>query len=106
MNRRRLLFGLLAALPLALFGGWASVHAAKGKSDNARLGCGCCCEDPSCPPGCAPDCPPDCDLLCLTDCCADPKCPPGCDAECPPDCLAQSKQCAASKCCPANCREE
>lgn len=105
------MWGLAAALPLplAVYGGWAGWQAAAqadaGTAANtATLDCGCCCEDPACPPGCDVDCPPDCDVLCLTDCCNDPTCPPGCDSDCPPECdllrpaATVSKPAAAKTC--------
>ena len=113
MNRRNVLLGLMAALPLAVFG-WASRPAADAATlANAKqsLGCGCCCEDPTCPPGCDANCPPDCDLLCLQDCCSGPACPPSCDANYRPNCTpccpssagsAETKQAAVKRDCGPN----
>ena len=113
MNRRKMLVGLAAALPLAIVG-WANRPAADAANAKHSLGCGCCCEDPNCPPGCDVDCPPDCDLQCLQDCCSDPSCPPGCNAECPSDCnpcvtetaskqIAAKQNCGPDGCCTSAC---
>lgn len=91
MTKRKLIWGLVAALPLVVFSSWAGWQAVASADTgtaaiNATLDCGCCCEDPACPPGCDVDCPPDCIERCLLDCCSDPACPPGCDLDCPPNC--------------------
>jgi hypothetical protein len=69
MTRRRMLVVLVAALSLTIYG--LSTAATPDKPDKAaakakatRHDCGCCCEDPSCPPGCCKECPPDCITAC------------------------------------------
>jgi hypothetical protein len=66
MSRRTMFVGVVAALSLAVFGfaNWPTADAAGAAKAKQALGCGCCCEDPACPPGCSADCPPDCDLVC------------------------------------------
>ena len=98
MKRNIMLCGLLMATQLAALG-WASsagAGAAGAANLGRSLGCGCCCEDPTCPPGCNAECPPDCVLACLQDCCLDPGCPAGCDEACPPDCAAGQAACATA----------
>jgi len=86
MTGRKLIWGLVAALPLAVFGGWAGWEAVASADTGTATASFDCCEDPTCPPGCDVDCPPNCDLLAGLDCCFDPTCPPGCNPDCPPDC--------------------
>lgn len=85
MSRRKVL-SLVAALPLAVFGGWVGWQSAASADTGVATASFDCCEDPNCPPGCDVDCPPDCELLAQLDCCFDLACPPGCDSDCPPAC--------------------
>src|SRR6476646_8286952 len=70
MNRRQVLVGAVAALWLAAFGwaNWPTADAATqgntGTTAARCVDCGCCCDDPACPPGCSADCPPDCAVAC------------------------------------------
>jgi hypothetical protein len=89
---------LLAVATLAVFC-WAnrpSAEASDARKAKASLNCGCCCEDPACPPGCDERCPPGCDSSCPSDC-----------ALCPSSAVAKpviaKAKCEGNKCCPATC---
>lgn len=56
MSKRKLLWSLVAALPLILGGSWVGWQAMA----NAAPATVDCCYDPFCPPGCSDECPPDC----------------------------------------------
>jgi hypothetical protein len=60
MIRRKLLWGLVAGLPLTIVGLWAGWQAPGKANAQAGTQASDCCRDPNCPPGCCPECPPDC----------------------------------------------
>jgi len=79
MTGRKFILGLVAALPLAVFGGSAGWQAVASADTDASTAAFDCCDDPTCPPGCDIDCPPDCDVLRLAETVNKPTAPKACD---------------------------
>jgi hypothetical protein len=61
MTRRKLIWSVVVALPLAIGAAWAGWQAtANAANSQAGTQAVDCCYDPACPSGCSPECPPDC----------------------------------------------
>jgi hypothetical protein len=70
MNRRNMIWSVIAGLP-ALLGAAFAVHQVSSGTTGGPLPSGCC-EPDCCPPGCCAD------SAAAKDCCEPDRCPPGC----------------------------
>jgi hypothetical protein len=80
MSRQKLIWSLVAALPLAVFGGWTGLQTVANAGTGTATTSFDCCEDPTCPPGCDVDCPPNCDFLSPLETVSKPAAPKTCDS--------------------------